>query len=209
MKQFENIPPEFEAVKDDYEDIYWTGRPLLIPFLATGIPFLVIGIIWGVITFSFFSDGFMFNAFMFDGFMTMFIIFYLFPFYGSILNMLRLVLVYQNTYYAYTNKRLMLRTGFFGTDFKTIDYDKIQNIEVNVNPLERMLHVGTIKVNTGEVGRSKNGTYSIYTKFIGIENPYEVFKQIKQVSLDIKTDWKFPNDMRPKNNPGYQSTYKK
>ncbi len=209
MKQFENIPPEFEAVKDDHEEIYWTGKPLLIPFLATGVPFLVIGMIWGVITFSFFSDGFMFNEFMFNGFMTMFMILYLFPFYGSILNMLRLILVYQNTYYAYTNKRLMLRTGFFGTDFKTIDYDKIQNIEVNVNPLERLLHVGTIKMYTGEVGRSKNGTYSIYTNFIGIENPYEVFKQIKQVSLDMKTDWKFPNDMRPKNNPGYQSTYKK
>ncbi len=205
MKRLENIPPEFEAIKDDNETIFWSSKPTFIPFVATGIPFLIVGIIWGIIDFSIFRNGFMYLG----GWLNLFMLLHLFPFYGSIINMIRLVLVSNNTYYAYTNRRLMLRTGFFGTDFKTIDYDKIQNIEVNVNPLERVLNVGTIKIYTGEVGRSKNGTYSIYTRFIGIKNPYEVFKQLKQVSLDIKTDWSFPNDMRPDRNPGYQTNYKK
>ena len=46
--------------------------------------------------------------------------------------MIRLVLVHRNTVYALTNKRVMLRSGFFGIDFKAIDFDKIQNLEVNM-----------------------------------------------------------------------------
>jgi hypothetical protein len=40
-----------------------------------------------------------------------------------------------------------------------------------------------------------------------IENPYEVFKLLKQVYFDIKTDVEFPNKLRPPVNPGYQSEY--
>jgi hypothetical protein len=39
MKTIDNLPPEFDAVKDDDESIFWTGQPALIPFLAQGIPF--------------------------------------------------------------------------------------------------------------------------------------------------------------------------
>ncbi len=204
MDRFENIPPEFEAIRDDDESIYWIGQPTLIPFLMTGVPFLIFGIIWGIIDLQFMQFGFS----EMGGFFGLFMLLHLFPFYGSILNMVRLLLVYNNTRYAYTNKRLMLRTGFFGIDFKTIDYDKIQNIEVNVNPLERFLHVGTIKIFSGEIAKTKNGHHSVYTKFIAIQEPYEVFRQIKRVSVDIKTDWNFPNQMRPQENPGYRTTYR-
>ena len=41
-----------------------------------------------------------------------------------------------------------------------------------------------------------------------IEDPYAVFKQLKQVSMDIRTDMNYPNQMRPDENPGYKTTYK-
>jgi uncharacterized membrane protein YdbT with pleckstrin-like domain len=205
MAKIDNLPPEFASVKDDDETIFWTGRPRFVPFIAQGIPFLIFGLIWGAFDSMFFSQ---FNALGgMQGFMFLFMLLHLFPFYGSILNMLRLILVYRNTFYAYTDKRLMLRSGFFGIDFKAIDYDKIQNLEVNVNPLERFLNVGSIKVFTGEYQTTKNGTRAIFSQFTAIENPYEVFKQIKQVSVDIKTDWNYPNKLRPEENPGYNTKY--
>lgn len=207
---FDEIPQEFDAVKDNDETIYWVGQPLLIPFLATGIPFLIFGILWGAFDYFFFLQASMFGGFgPMGGFITIFILFHMFPFYGSILNMLRLILVHKNTRYAYTSKRLMFRTGFFGIDFKAVDYDKIQNIEVNVNPLEKIFNVGSVQVFTGEFSRSNDhGTRAIYNVFRAIENPYEVFKAIKQVSLDIKTDMNYPNDLRPEDNPGYKTKYK-
>ena len=49
----------------------------------------------------------------------------------------------------------------------------------------------------------------MYDKFIGIDEPYAVFKRIKEVSVDIKTDWNYPNAMRPGVNPGYPTRYQK
>jgi len=121
--------------------------------------------------------------------------------------MIRLVLVHRNTHYAITNKRLMLRSGFFGIDFKALDYDRIQNLEVNVGPLERMFNVGSIRAFTGEMMHSRNGSRQIFSEFTAIHEPYEVFKQIKQVSVDIKTDWNYPNKLRPEDNPGYNTKY--
>lgn len=209
MSRFENIPHEFEAVRDTNETIYWVDQPMFIPFMATGIPFLILGIVWFAISYPLMSGMMFGGGFGFAGFpIGLFFILHQFPFYGSILNLLRLLLVFKNTYYGYSNKRIMLRTGFFGTDFKIIDYDKIQNIEINVNPLEKLFSVGTIRIYSGEVIIRNNNSRSVYTSFKAIKDPYNVFKNLKTVSLDIKTDWSYPNDLRPQENQGYNTRYK-
>ena len=40
------LPKQFEQVLDNNEKTLWVGKPKFIPFLATGIPFLIIGLIW-------------------------------------------------------------------------------------------------------------------------------------------------------------------
>lgn len=196
------IPPEFQAVKDSDENILWTGRPALVPFLATGLPLLVIGLIWGSIDYF----GFIRNMKGIPaGFGIPFFALHLFPFWGGILNMVRLFLVFGNTRYAYSNKRMMMRSGFWGTDFKAIDYDRISDIEVNVNPIENMYNVGTVRAFSGRT-TSRGGR--IYDQFIAISNPYDVFKRIKEVSCDVKTDWNYPNALRPETNPGYATEYR-
>ncbi|HSC53295.1 MAG TPA: PH domain-containing protein [Phnomibacter sp.] len=196
-----NLPEQFEQVLDKDEKTLWIGRPKLIPFLTTGLPYLAIGIIW------FCTDYFVFIRTMdsaIAGFTIPFFLLHLFPFWGSMLNMLRLMLVYNNTYYTYTNRRIMMRSGFWGTDFKAIDYDKISDIEVNVNPIEKFFNVGTVQAYSGRVNDKGN---RVYDKFVAIENPYEVFKMIKQTSVDIKTDYNYPNALRPEKNPGYKTDY--
>ena len=178
-----NLPRAFEAVKDADEEILWIGKPNFAAFITRGIPFLCFGLVWGAIDYF----GFIRNMDKeMAGFAIPFFALHLFPFWLSILNMIRLFLVHGNTYYAFSNKRLMMRSGFWGTDFKVIDYDKISDLEVNVNPIENALGVGTIQAFSGRVS-NKGGR--IYDKFIGIKNPYAVFKKIKEVTVDIKTDW--------------------
>lgn len=196
------LPQQFEAVRDKDEEILWVGRPAFLPFMLSGIPFLLFGLLWGAF------DYFGFIRHMpkeMSGFTIPFFLLHLFPFYGSILNMFRLALVHHNTFYAITNKRLMLRSGFFGIDFKVIDYDKISDLQVTVNPLENLLGVGTIKAFSGRM----NQNTALYDKMIGIRQPYDVFRRIKEVSVDIKTDWNYPNAIRPETNPGYRTKYER
>ncbi len=201
-----NLPQQFLAVKDNDEKFIWVGEPMFIPFLCSGIPFLIVGLIWGA--FDYF--GFIRHLGSAKGgpgaaFTIPFFALHLFPFWGSILNMLRLLLVHKNTFYAITNKRVMMRSGFWGIDFNAIDYDKISDIQVTVNPLENILGVGTIRISAGKV-TSKGSVLT--DDFIAVQNPYEVFKTIKTVMVDVKTDWNYPNKLRPDENPGYNTEYK-
>lgn len=197
------LPPEFQAVQDQDEEIYWLGKPNFTAFMTRGIPLLLIGLIWGSIDYF----GFIRNMNNIPlGFALPFFALHLLPLWAGLLNFIRLFLVHGNTCYAFSNKRMMLRSGFWGTDFNAVDYDQISAIDVNVNPIENMLGVGTIRAYSG---RSTAKGSPIYDQFIGIENPYDVYKRIKEVSVDIKTDWNYPNAMRPANNPGYQTGYDK
>lgn len=198
------LPPQFQGVLDSNENVLWLGTPKWLPFMLTGVPFLIIGCIWGAI------DYFGFIRHMLDGrgspggFVVPFFLLHLFPFWGSILNMARLALVHGNTFYAFTNKRVLIRSGFWGTDFKAIDFDRIQDLTVSVNPIENMMGVGTIKAFTGAY--TPKGA-PVFDRFTAIDTPYEIFRRLKHVSVDVKTDWNYPNALRPDQNPGYRTGY--
>lgn len=187
------IPPAFEAVRDDDEVIYWSGKPEFIPFILRGVPFLAAGLLAEL----FYKGGHLPGL---PGFLDTGTILFL----ASAAYMIYLFLVYGNTGYAFSNKRLMMRSGFFGVDFMSIDYDKISDIEVNVNPVENLFGVGTVQAFSG---RTTEKGARIYDRFISIAEPYEVFRRIKEVAVDVKTDWNYPNALRPEENPGYKTRY--
>jgi hypothetical protein len=198
-----NLLPEFDSVKDDDEEILWTGKPKFLPYLATGVgagigAFIFVGIYYLMTKNVKNEDG------STGGFQIWFaalpIGFFLWEFFRKMFS-------YGNTSYGYTNKRVMIRTGFIGTDFKSIDYDKISDIEVTVNFIERAFNVGTIKFFSGRTETDEGRTTKLYDRWEAIESPYEVFKKVKQVSIDIKTDFNYPNALRPETNPGYKTKY--
>ena len=176
------------------------GKPAFILFILSGIPFLIIGLIWGVLDIGFFG---VFTKSSMMGemsvFFTIFFIIHLFPCWGSILNLLRLWLVHGNTWYAYTNKRLMMRSGFWGTDFKAIDYDKIMDLTVTVNPIEKIYGVGTVSAFTGNM--TTKGM-RIYDRF-GDSRPYEVLRRLKNSWSQDRLE--FLNALWPETNPGYRT----
>jgi hypothetical protein len=199
-----NLLPEFDSVKDNDEEILWTGKPKFIPYifsgLGAGLFTLAFGIVWMLTTINFKSD---------DGSSAspFFWLFGLLPLLQGLYVFLNRLLSFSNTAYGYSNKRVMMRTGFIGTDFKTIDYDKISDIEVTVNVIERMYNVGSIRFFSGRTQTDEGNTTKLYDVWSAIENPYEVFKMVKQTSVDIKTDFNYPNALRPDTNPGYKTKY--
>ncbi|MDR1493387.1 MAG: PH domain-containing protein [Planctomycetaceae bacterium] len=201
-----DIEDKFRDISGSEESILWTGTPNFWIWMLSAIPVLGFGLIWGI-----FDIGF--SVLWFSGapsevnhlnyFFIPFMIAHSFPCWGSVFYAIWLFLSHKNAAYAFTDKRVMIRSGLIGIDYTIIDYDKIRDIQVNINPFETMCDVGSILFNTG--GASEG--YEIKKRFCGIENPYDVFRRLKEISLDAKTDWNYPNANRPETNPGYRTKY--
>lgn len=87
---------------------------------------------------------------------------------------------YKNLYYTYTNKRLIVRKGIIGVDYKTLDYKYISSSSVDVGLLDKGK-----KVTTGTLS-FKSPTASI--NFNYVENPYDLMKEIKEYIDTVNTE---------------------
>lgn len=87
---------------------------------------------------------------------------------------------YKNIYYAYTNKRVIIRSGIFGVDFHTLDMGMIGAVNVHVSLLDKILMKNTGTLTFGSTASpvvASNGGASY--KFLHIFAPYETCKEIK------------------------------
>ena len=106
-----------------------------------------------------------------------------------VITLFLITIYYKNLYFAYTNKRLIIRTGIFGVDYRSLDMAMIGAIDVNVSLLDKLLQKNTGNIIFGSMASpmlsgGKNGT-NVY-KFSHIVAPYESYKEIKNVIEDFK-----------------------
>lgn len=98
---------------------------------------------------------------------------------------------YKKTFYAYTNKRILIRRGFIGVDYATLDFEMIGGLMVNVNFLDRLMkgsdNPGTITFGSSAspVIYTRNGRTAAYA-FRSIDHPYEVYRDIKHMVDEYK-----------------------
>jgi uncharacterized membrane protein YdbT with pleckstrin-like domain len=87
---------------------------------------------------------------------------------------------YRNTYYALTNRRLIIQKGVIGRDFSMVEFHRVTHSGVNVGFFDKMIggSSGSLKVHTAGTGGQK-GTNLV---FENIADPYDLFKL-----LDRKT----------------------
>ena len=102
-----------------------------------------------------------------------------------------LVLSYKNTFYAYTNKRIVIRRGIFGVDFKSLDMNMVGAITVNVTLLDKILRKGTGTIVFGSMA-SPIANNGMYFRFANISNIYDRYKEIKSVIDEQKNTQKSP-----------------
>ena len=96
---------------------------------------------------------------------------------------------YKVTYYLVTTKRLLIKSGFIGADINSIYYDRVHSIFVKVGLLGKIFGTGSVMIDTGKtvIENDKNGHSSktVYDSFIGVKNPYDVYKVIQEI-LNVK-----------------------
>lgn len=206
---------EIHKVIDSNERILWEGRPAFLPFVfnTTGLATFIFGFIWTVIIFgSFGSIVRGTNALEnFDLASNWYLIFIPHIWIGPIMMFggpIYRILVHQFTHYAITDKRVLLQHGLIGRDFHMVDYDQITNVSVNVDLFDKlfMQDTGSILISTaGTFTQTSKGTYARPYELDSIKNPYEIFKNLKQSTMHVKTDINYPNALRPGSNPGYNT----
>ena len=76
-----------------------------------------------------------------------------------------------NTYYI-TNKRVIHEFTFLSRKISSTTYDKIQDIHMTQNLIERIFGIGTIHINTA-------GTHFIEIKFKGIKEPISIKRLVE------------------------------
>ena len=92
-------------------------------------------------------------------------------------------LYYKKTFYAYSNKRVLIRTGIIGVDYKSLDLEMIGAVDVNVTLLDKIVHKKTGNISFGSMASPMgyaNSRYSSY-RFSNIVLPYDEYKIIKNL----------------------------
>ena len=96
---------------------------------------------------------------------------------------------YSKLYYAYSNKRIIIRTGIFGVDFKSLDMSMVGAINVYVSLLDKILRKNTGSITFGSTASpltySNAGGATPY-KFANITQPYELYREVKNVIDEYK-----------------------
>lgn len=197
-----------DKIIDDNENILWRGKPNALLYIVGNPSIYLIAIIWGLFDFFFISSFFREFTFM-HGFFIIFFIIHLFPVWFAILMPIYRILNYGTIEYAITDKRVYISQGFFGRDVNNYEHRELTNLKVNVNFMENIKGLGTIILAyNGEEGNSSYSFKADNNKFISIEDPYDVYKLLKKVSLDVATDQAYPNAYRPEENTGYKTKYR-
>ena len=131
-------------------------------------------------------------------FLIPFFLIHLAPVWIYIANIVRVVAGHKNIEYVFTDRRIILRSGIIGIDYKTINYADVVGLNCKVGLLEKMFKVGDIHI------QAKCQTAILNN----IPDPYYYLSKLQQICLDMKADMAYPNDLRPTTNHGYKSNYK-
>ncbi len=196
---------KYQSVKDileSDEQLLWEGKPKRKAFLLNSFfKMFPIAIIWLIFDVGFISV--LASSFgSFPPFILIFLIiffgFHLLPVWIWITNILTANRQHKNLEYAFTNKRIIVKSGIIGIDFKNIYYSEISSVNLKVGIIDRIMKVGDIYIKSLENA----------TVLYDLENPYFITQKLQKIVVDIKTDISFPNNFRPNENNGYKTKYR-
>lgn len=120
--------------------------------------------------------------------------------FGSALGILIFLIVYcgvmvlmialwcNKTVYAVTNKRVLIRTGYIGVDYKSLDYNMVGAFTVNVNWIDKILRKNTGSLSFGSMASPMTNNTVAKFNFSFITNPYEVYREIKEIIDEAKAN---------------------
>lgn len=177
-----------DNILESKEKKIWEGkinRAVLTTFLAIGLAIIII-----IASFFFFSKNINFSTDTIQ--VSRFLL-------GAGILILGLIIVLLNFFsnlvkeYAITNKRVIIKSGLIGTDYKSIYFEQINEILIDVGLIGKIFGTGNLKIDTGKTETYSSGsqtkiagiqypqikTRTMYDILKNIDNPYDVYKLIQ------------------------------
>ncbi|MCR5348626.1 MAG: PH domain-containing protein [Bacilli bacterium] len=175
-------------------------RDYILESIFKGLPFVLLWVAFDVFAITMMVNSGAFAhmgaiIFLIIGFFAL----HLLPVWLYVAGIVRRIGGYKNVEYVFTDRRLIIRSGLVGIDFKFFYYSDITSVDVKVGLWDRMFKVGDIYV--------KSTTQAAVLE--DVHNPYQYGAKIQELIQDIKTDISYPNALRPDENPGYGTKYNK
>ena len=173
-------------------------RVFILESIFKGLP---VALLWGAFD-AFFIIMLVTNNAIQGAFFWVFIIVFfgihLIPLWSYIAHVIKRVAGMKNYEYVFTSHRVIIKSGLIGMKFQSFYYSAITSNTVKVGIFDRMFHVGDIYLQAGE----EKGVIE------DIDHPYQYSSKIEKITVDLKTDMAYPNDLRPEENHGYKTQYK-
>lgn len=185
------------------ERILWQGKPRKGSYILSAVvKMMPIAILW--LCFDGGFIGLLIGFRIWDSvpiglifFFIFFFAFHLAPVWIWLGNILKANRSYKNVAYAFTNQRIIVKTGAIATTITSIYYSELVGVSLHIGIVERLFKVGDIYISSTD--------QSIVLE--DIEDCHFVSNQLQKIAHDIKTDILFPNDYRPQTNHGYKTDY--
>lgn len=203
-KYFKNDNPDgastIDQVLSEGETVLWRGKPDRKAYICSAVLKLMpIALVWlaidaGMLTAIFSMDQIPKTFFYF---LIPFFLVHLAPVWFWIANIVKAKIELKNIEYAITERRIIVRKGAIGVDFKYLLFSEIVSVNVKVGIIDKLCKVGDIYITA-------NGQSAV---LFDQRDAAVLGAKIQKVVNDIKTDMNYPNAFRPENNPGYQTRY--
>ena len=194
---------ELKSMVGTDETILYEGKPDKKCFIFESIfnPLLPVAIIWAVIDMGFlgFAMGDM------QLIMIPFMLFHLMPvwiYLGGVIFSFRR---YKNTYYIVTDHAIYVSSGIFTMNLEAKTFAELSRVNLHRGIFDQLFHVGDVRITTNQF--TKKNTPALLN-INSISNYAEVYQLVKKLQKDIYSDIMYPNDLRPKENHGYQTKYR-
>ena len=163
------------------------------------VKFLPIGLFWLIVDAGFICAMAITNAIptKFWAFIVPFFAVHMIPVWFCIANIVRAGKAWKNLEYAFTDRRIIIRSGVIGINIANVYYADIKGVNMRIGVFDRLFKVGDIYIS------SEGQSQVLYD----LENPCFILERVQKLVLDLKTDVYFPNDLRPETNSGYNTKY--
>lgn len=206
---------ELKGLVGNNEKIFYEGKPDFKCFIFESIfnPMLPIALVW------FLFESFFIGAFLSGPeaggmglFFVGFFLFHLMPVWIYLGGVIFSIRRYRNTYYIVTDKAVYISNGVFTKNYHNKPFAELSHVNLHRGIFDQMFGVGDIMLTSSQlVNNTTYGNSDITVAGININsisNYQEVYNIIKKLQQDIYTDVMYPNDLRPKENHGYNTEYK-
>lgn len=200
------------------ENILWSGKPNLKCFILESIfnPLLPFALIWALF------DGFFIFMLTHGASHTKtpvglaiplvaFFALHLMPVWIYLGGVLLSYLRYKHTAFLVTDKGIYTSGGTFSLTYEHKPFMEISHVNLRRGIIDQFLGVGDITFanppETASPFRSRNPLATNVLAICDIPDYQQVYAMVKELQQDIYADTQYPNDLRPKENHGYHTSY--